>query len=185
MSSPKGFKSLLFALLLMLLLGGSLLGGLLSPAAWADVGAPQPGTVQRAVTYVYMANTAVMTSATSSAPNTTVGGIDVSRVADWHSADVFVTVDISGTRFVTVTPQFSPDQVNWADATYNYIAQTGNMTDVATSIATQTYALSFSADGTQLLRLPIAGEYMRFKEVDTGLFTATTNITVQATLRND
>jgi len=184
-------KPLLAVLLLTALLVTVFVGGILSPAVWADIGAPRPGTVQRAVSYTYLTATAGVTGTTyTDVPNTTAGGLDVTRIADWHAADVFVTADIAGTGTVTVTPQLSPDQSNWADADYQYVAQSGTVVNsgavtstitTASSIATQTYQAILTADGTEVVRVPLAGEYLRFKIERVGTITAT----VLATLRND
>ena len=170
----RSIKPLLTALLLTALLVAVFMGGMLSPAAWADVGAPQPGTVLRAASYTHQAATAGVTGTTyTDAPNTTAGGLDVSYVADWHAADVFVTADVGDGGSLVVTPQFSADQSNWADANYAYV--------MSGTVATETYQATVAADGTTLIRLPVAGEYMRFKLARTGPVT----VTVQATLRNN
>jgi hypothetical protein len=163
------------------------------------VSEPAPGTVTQIKTWTFYPATAVTGSGTaySSSPKRTSTGIDVSRVKDWHSADVFVTVDISGTATLTVTPQFSTDASNWTDATYDYVADTLvetttvlTSTGVTTATSTLsssstvtegTYRIVISADGTDYLRVPIAGEYMRVKLAYSGEITPT----VTVTLRND
>lgn len=130
----------------------------------------------------------------TSAPKT-VYGTDISLIWLYHSADVFVTADITPSSYLTITPQFSVDQVNWTDATYSYVADTlAQTTTVVTSTGTATsttamssapveatYKITMSADGTDYLRIPLAGKYLRFKIQHTAAVTPTINVM----LRND
>jgi hypothetical protein len=143
------------------------------------LGEPLPGGRPVVATYTLVDARALVTETVYSASPQTVGaGLDVSRVADWHAADIFVTADVSGTATLTATVQFSPDQVVWADAETLYV--TWNQTGTAT-LNTMTYRTVQTADGTTLLRVPVAGEFMRVMMVAGGAVTAT----VQATLRNN
>lgn len=170
-----------------------------APAPALAIGEPPPGTVVRAVSYTfYPATVGTAGTAYSDAPNTTTGGIDISRVSEWNSVDIFVTADISGTATLTVTPQFSADQSNWTDADYTYpaltqstsqtITNTGIITSVqlintsiSTALTTQTHYTVQTADGVDYMRVPVAGEYMRLKLQRSGTITAT----VLATVRNN
>lgn len=176
-----GRWSALLAVLLALMLGFGL-WGTMSPTAQA-VGEPQPGTMQRALTHTLVDGEVLITATVySDAPLPVGSDLDVSRISNWHSADVFVTVDISGTATLTATVQTSPDQTNWADAYYVY--PSWNSTGTAT-LNTQPYRLVMSADGTNYLRVPLTGEYMRVKLEPSGTVTNVITATVQATLRND
>lgn len=128
------------------------------------VGEPPTTTVTRQLTSTLYPATAISNGTTvySTAATTT----------RWNSADVFVAVDLTGTAFLTVTVQLSPDGTNWADADYEYA------TDSA--IATRTYVRSLSADGVEYMRVPLAGERMRVQIASSGAVTPT----VIATYRN-
>ena len=174
------------------------LWGMMSPTAQA-IGEPQPGTMQRAVTHTLVDDELLIATTTySDAPLAVGTSLDVSRITDWHSADVFVTADISGTATLTATVQVSADQVNWADADYVYATSTadisaaadvsGTVTLTATgtsALTTQAHQIVLSADGTDYLRVPLAGEYMRVKLEASSIATNTVTAPVQATLRND
>lgn len=128
------------------------------------VGEPPNTTVTRQLTSTLYPATAISNG------TTVYSGAAVS--SRWNSADVFVAVDLTGTAFLTVTVQLSPDGINWADADYEYA------TDSA--IATQSYVRSLSADGVEYMRVPLAGERMRVKIASSGAVTPT----VMATYRN-
>lgn len=181
-----------------------LLAVLVVPGVWAE-GEPGPGTVEGIVTHTYYeaaTSTAGAASGTlySSAPRR-VSGQDISLVRSFYSVDVFATVDMAGSDVVTITPQFSANQSDWADADYSYVADnlsqtttvltsTGVTTATSTtsqssSITWQTYQTVFSADGTDYLRLPVAGEYLRFKIEYSTSTTSTITPTILATLRNN
>lgn len=141
------------------------------------VGEPLPGTVQGIATYTYVHASAATTGTTySDAPLVMSSGLDVSRVGVWQAADLFVTADVEPGGALTATVQMSPDQENWADLTYVYPSGSSPVT-----LTEQPYQAVLTADGTRLLRVPIAGEYMRVKLERVGTVTAT----VKATLRNN
>jgi hypothetical protein len=118
----------------------------------------------------------------------------------WYKADVFVTADVSGTNTITVTPQWSADNVNWVDAEYTYLAETlaqttsvvtgteimtaTSTTSSSTSEQTNTYQLVLSADGTDFTNILLRGAYLRFR---VSAWTTTLQITptIYAVLRND
>ncbi len=130
----------------------------------------------------------------------------------WYKMDVFVTVDISGTNTITVTPQFSIDGSNWVDAQYeaegwvlplDYTATLTNASGVTnTTTSTSTYAFSgstgtrvsemvdyevvLSADGSSYEIVPLYGSYLRFKTElsSTGSGEAVTT-TIKALMKND
>lgn len=116
----------------------------------------------------------------------------------WYQADVFLTVDVSGTASVTVTPQFSADASNWADANYVYLSNSSTTTIItgtdgmtgtttsATSIVNTTPYLLLSADGTDYMQFALAGRYLRYK-IDAGGFVTTTDrvtVTVKTVVKN-
>ncbi len=159
-----------------------------------DVGAPLPGTVAQTRFLTFYGPTVTVSGTTYSATPLTVQGQDASLVVAWHSADVFVTADVSGTATVTVTPQLSADQVNWTDADYTYIGVNSSATYTTNGAITsssapvvQAYRAVLSADGTDYLRVPLAGQYLRFK-IDAFVTvspTAAVTPTIQVVLRND
>jgi len=155
----------------------------------SDPGEPQPGTVRGLGGPHTFYVGGVLTETTYTASPRVVYGQDVSQSWLWHAVDVFVTADVSGTDVITVTPQLSVDAANWADATYTYIAQTwtqetDGVTTTTTSVsapAEATYRIVMSADGTDYLRMPLAGRYLRFRIETSGTVTPT----IQALFRND
>ncbi|CAG0933623.1 hypothetical protein TFLX_03137 [Thermoflexales bacterium] len=116
----------------------------------------------------------------------------------WYQADVFLTIDVSGTASVTVTPQFSADASAWADANYVYLSNSSTTTIItgtdgmtgtttsATSIVNTTPYLVLSADGTDYMQFALAGRYLRYK-IDAGSFVTTTDrvtVTVKTVVKN-
>lgn len=99
------------------------------------------------------------------------------RVDGYTSADIFVTAAFSGTGVLTATVQFAADTSNYVDAYYTWA---GN-----SSLTTQTYVLTFNANGTKYVSLPVRGQNMRIKFTPGGL-TASENVqpTVRAVLKN-
>lgn len=161
-------------LIVTFLLALTLLTALVVPGVLADNGAPQPGTVTLTSTSIlYPAAALSGTGTVYSAAPRIVSGQDVSQVRRFNSADVFVTADISGTAVITVTPQFAPDQSGWADAHYTVISGT-----TATNLD---YQVVLSADGSDYVSVPVAGEYLRVKIEYSGVVTPL----VQTTLRNN
>jgi len=118
---------------------------------------------------------------------------------NYHSFDLFVSVDISGTGAITVTPQFSADGVNWANATYSYVGTplsyattvtasttTATVTNTVTATGTPTvykatYQILLAADGADYVTLPMAGYDLRVKLTYSGTLTPT----IRAVGRND
>jgi len=145
-------------------------------------GEPLPGTVQGIRGPNTFWNGTVIAGSTvtyTSAPKL-VYGSDVSLVWLYHNADIFVTADITPSSYLTITPQFSVDQSNWADATYTYVAQPYTTT-VSAAVTEASYQIAMSADGTDYLRIPLAGKYLRFKIEHSDTVTPTINVM----LRND
>lgn len=177
----------LVVLVLALGVGGAVLA--------SQPGEPLPGTVAGIKGPNAFWNGTVIAGSTvtyTSAPKT-VYGSDISLIWLYHSADVFVTADITPSSYLTITPQFSVDQSNWTDATYTYVADTlAQTTTVLTGTATSTtamssaateatYKITMHADSTDYLRIPLAGKYLRFKIEHTAAVTPTINVM----LRND
>lgn len=143
--------------------------------------------VTKQTTYLLYPATAIATASTTytASPRNVVAGLDASAVNGWANVDVFTTIDLDTTGFVTVTLQFSPDAVNWADADYTYTSNTSSWASLgitstataATSIATATQVRYMTADGTELIQSPTAGEYMRVKIENSASFTPTVHVT--------
>jgi len=162
-------------------------------------GEPLPGTVAGIKGPNTFWNGTVVAGSTVTYTNAPkyVYGSDISLAWLYHSADIFVTADITPSSYLTITPQFSIDQSNWTDATYTYVADTlASTTSVVTStglttattttsmnsaVTEATYQLTFSADGTDYVRVPLAGKYLRFKIEHSATVTPTINVM----LRND
>lgn len=142
---------------------------LLLPGPTPAVAQPAPSNQMTVdvLSATYIA-TAIVNSA---APNVDSAGRDATLTAGWKSVDIFVTGDVSGTAWLTATAQVSADGVNWTAADYEY--WTGS------AIGTKTHARSLSADGSEYMTVPLAGEYWRVSLQTTGGVTTT----VKATLR--
>lgn len=179
----------LVAVMLVVLVGG---------VAASDPGEPQSGTVRGlGGPHTFYQAAAGITETTYTDSPRNVFGQDISQHWLYHSMDVFVTADVSGTDTITVTPQFSADASNWTDATYTYVANTlAATTSVITStgLTTATTTTSSSStpteathqvvlatDATDYLRVPLAGRYVRFKIETSGTVTPT----IKALFRND
>lgn len=144
----KGLRGLVGVVLVVAVL---LAGGFLLPAAQADASV-MPVTKQLSATlYPATAGTGAAT-VYSSSPRLDAAGRNVASTVGWSVADVFITTDIATSGTLTATVQFSADNVNWASADYEY----GD-----SSINTQIYRRVMTADGTEYLQVPIAGEYLR------------------------
>lgn len=88
------------------------------------------------------------------------GGTTGQDVGFWNNAEAIITADITGTNYLTITPQFSLDGSNWADgqrlsegwilplsysaSTVMTIANTSGVT-TTTSTITQTTATTFAS----------------------------------------
>lgn len=106
-------------------------------------------------------------------PVPTTGSPDLSRVDNWTLADIFVTATLAESAELTVTAQVSADGSNWADADFEHVDGDG-------AIATVTYRRVLTSTGTEYMRVPVAGQYMRVKVEAEGEVT----VVVPATLRN-
>jgi endonuclease/exonuclease/phosphatase (EEP) superfamily protein YafD len=153
--------------------------------ALAQSGEPDPGTVVGVGTYTafptqQISNTGSVATTYSSAPHL-YKGLDVSYSRNWNAADAFVTIAGYDTGdAITVTAQWSPDQTNWVDAYYTFIGDTSSSTSTMRP-QTQIYRTVPTTDGTTIMRLPIAGMYLRYKLEYSGTLTAT----IQTTYRNN
>jgi hypothetical protein len=170
-----------------------LLLALFSTMALAMPSEPTVTPVAKQLTVTLYGPTAITTSTvTSTAPGVLDGnGREVAKTTGWSNADVFVTVDchLGGACNLVATVQVSADGTNWATADYDYESNTSTwnsqgITSTATSstaIAQQSFARTLTADGTEYMRVPLSGEYMRVQLVATGI---TMTPTVKATYRN-
>lgn len=136
----------------------------------APAAAQAPPSNQLTVS-VYAATSISGTTVNTSAPNLDGSARDVSLTTGWGSVDVFVIADVASSGTLTATVQVSPDGTNWADADYEY--WTGS------AIGTKTHQRVMTADGTEVITLPLAGERWRVKLTTTAPITTT----VMATLR--
>lgn len=161
----------------------------------AAVGEPPTSTVNKMITHTLYPATVLSgsTTAYSSATRVDEYGRQVAYTNGWNSADIFVTVDITPTAVMTVSAQVSADQTNWAAAGYDFVSDalaqtttvlttTGTLTSTtslsnASSMVRQPYRLVFSADGTSVIRVPLAGEYVRVMIEHTDMVTPTVLVT--------
>lgn len=142
--------------------------------ALAANGEPLPGSITGVGTYTLYTTTVQSGAGTTySASPYLYRGLDTSKVRDWNNVDIFATVDVTASGIITITPQFSPDQVNWSDAYWDSIS--------GTTVTPIPYRLVINTDTTNHLRVPIVGEYMRLKMQRSD----TTTPTIKATFRNN
>jgi hypothetical protein len=59
-------------------------------------------------------------TAHSRSPNPTSTGFDITRIADYDTADLYITAIGEPGFSLTTTVEFSPDGVSWAPLTYEY-----------------------------------------------------------------
>ncbi len=150
----KTFRTALMFLLsilvaLVLVAGVTFLVGQTGTAS-ADPPIPiQPGSARGSfATRSELTNQVYTSSATSA---NTVGF----QPTYWYQADTFLTfASFSNTAVITVTPQFSADNVNWANAHYTYI--------LSNTVTNGTYQLVQTGDGTSYFQFPLAGVYTRY-----------------------
>lgn len=166
--------------LILLLIALGLAG---TGVALAGPGGPEPGdgTVKAADTYTLYSGYVTTT--------TTINPASVTRLVYYNDVDLFVTADFSTTGVITMTPQYSADNANWANATYVGTAWSsatvdGITTTIATADAETTYRTTLSADGTDFIRLPMVGKYLRPQITLSGGVTNGVWITVTAIARN-
>lgn len=142
-----------------------------------QTGEPAPGAVSLIRAYTFYEATALSgDDVTYSSVPVTVQGEDVTKIGAYYAADVFVTADVSGTGWLTVTPQVSVDGVNWADVYYRAVTF-----DVSGTITVNrtTQNITLSADGTDYLRIALAGERLRFAIGYTGAITPTVDVVLR------
>lgn len=156
------------------ILAGPVLAGVIALAGFGflglaqlarAVGEPPAGTVQSVQTY-----TLYDASITQDGTVYSTG----QRFQFYNAGDVFITVaDLQASGTVTITAQASPDDSNYANLDYEYAD--------ADALLTQPYRRVMTADGTEIMRLPMVGEYLRVS-----IWTSSTvTMTVQATMRNN
>jgi hypothetical protein len=194
------------ALIAVVLLAGFLAFGPVDLVDASGAGDPGAGTMVGYRTVTFADGTTAITSDTNYNDNADSSAFNMQG---WHSADVFVTVDITGTNTITVTPQFSADGTNWVDAQYksegwvlpltysSTITNSSGVTNTTTSTQTYTfsgssgsrqsewvtYQIILSSDTSDYLAVPLHGNYLRFKaEVDSA---TSITPTITAILRND
>lgn len=162
---------------------------LIAPLASAGTlgpGAPDLPSVAQATTYTFF-NAKVLTSSTTITYSTSP-----LRFSTWATADVFVTGVVSGSTPFTVTAQYSADNINWTNATYTYLSNSATTTVItgtagltattssSTALSTATQQVVLNSNTTSFVRIPIVGEYLRFR-VDNGGYVT---VTVKATVKN-
>lgn len=135
-----------------------------APEGAKAVGEPPAGTTNSIQTYTLYEATAIITDDTYYS--------DGQQFQHWNAADIFVIADV-GTGVFTVTAQVSPDDENYANLDYEW----GD----SDSLNTQVYQRVMSADGTEIMRVPMAGEWLRVSIVTSGTVTPT----IMATMRNN
>ncbi len=144
--------------------------GLVAMTPAAPAAAQGPVSNQLTVS-VYPSTSISGTTVNTDAPNLDSSERDVSLTTGWTTADVFVIADVASSGTLTATVQWSPDGTNWTDADYEY--WTGS------AIGTKTQQRVLTADGVEVITLPLAGERWRVKLTTTAPITTT----VMATLR--
>lgn len=150
--------------------------------AFADIASPPTSRISGSQSVTFYSPGPVTTSGTSYTGITYYGqyGGDASNVGLWSTADTFVSAAISGTAFITVTPQFSNDWINWRSAQI----VTVNTVSGTTSVSVANVSWSLSSSGTTGYMIPTAGDYIRYKiDITTNTNTVVTP-TIRTTFRN-
>lgn len=153
MNTIKSAKAGAIALLLSLLLAVALAVPMYAQDASGD---PDPATVVN-VTPVTLLATRVITV------DQVTAGQNTSR---WNSIDLFSSVTVASGGALTTTLQFSADGVRWANAYWYSVNSTG-------TVSSNMYRFIQTSDGTNYLRVPLAGQYVRLDLDVTGTVTPT------------
>lgn len=124
-------------------------GALLTPSAGAaELGAPAAATHAVVEDRLMYPSTAISTTTYSSS---SLAGRDPRVINGWAGGDAFITADFASTGTLTTTVQFSADGVNWASG----VVMNASGAEVALTEV-------LSADGTGMIHIPMAGQYVRF-----------------------
>ncbi|MBN1814699.1 MAG: hypothetical protein JXA14_22860 [Anaerolineae bacterium] len=125
-------------------------------------GEPESGTLVGLKVVTFADGTTPLAATTyyggsgSGSTSATLAGLDAMY---WHSADIFVTADVSGTNTLTVIAQWSADNSNWVDA---YYTEHGWYTSTLYS-SNVAYSVAIAADGSDVMSIPVKGRYLRLK----------------------
>ena len=104
-------------------------------------------------------------TAYSQSPNATMTGFDITRIADYDTADMFIIATGEPGFVLTTTVEFSPDGVNWAPLTYEYWD--------GYSIKTTSVVRAQTESGTIYHQVPTAGVNLRVRLEAAGAVTPT------------
>lgn len=180
---------LLAVTLALVLMAGVLVavgGGRVAAQAPEPAAAPMGFPVEVQRTFTLYPPTAVTTgTVTTRSPLVEAGGRDAASTTGFATADVFVSVDGTGTFTLTAKVQVSPDGTTWVDYAYPYESLTSSWaSEGVTSTATSTTAImmhtptmTFTADGAQFVQAALAGERLRVVMDVTGVVTPTVKVT--------
>ncbi len=128
-------------ILTVVVLGLALLGvGLIAPASHAPAIAAPPAAPTSVTGLVESTQRNLFTPMTARRLTASTN-TDAMEISSFGWADFEYTVDISDTQAITVTAQYSNDKTNWV-----------NGPNIAANV---------TADGSDLTRLPLFGNYMR------------------------
>lgn len=140
-----------------------------------------PGTVTGTASQTLLASRAV--TGTGSLTS------DVVNVANWYAGDVFVSVDISGTGTVTVTPQFAVNGSHWSNAKITYASwslTSAPPATVSTSAAvTTTSSITSTGYTTTTNVITITNTVTQTAEFDVSGASAIASVTQQIVLSAD
>lgn len=92
--------------------------------------------------------------------STTITSPMVLQTSIWGTADVFATI-VGGTGYITITPQFSADNLVWANA-YNVDQTVNYTTSVVTTIASDVALYMNGTSTTKYWSIPLYGNYTRY-----------------------
>ena len=101
----------------------------------------------------------------SLAPRLTAQNVDITRIVDYDTADMFVTAIGEPGFALTTTVEFSPDGINWAPLTYEYWN--------GYTIGTTGVIRSQTESGTIYHQVPTAGTNLRVRLEAVGVVTPT------------
>jgi hypothetical protein len=157
-------------------------------ARW-DFAIAQPAT-EPMPTYVLLDATRIDSDVLyTDSPRLVSRSLDASRTAGWAGADVFVSVDISGTGTVTVTPQFAVNGSHWSNAKITYASwslTSAPPATVSTSAAvTTTSSITSTGYTTTTNVITITNTVTQTAEFDVSGASAIASVTQQIVLSAD
>jgi hypothetical protein len=106
----------------------------------------------------------------TAAPQVIGGWLDITRIADFNSSDVFVAVDGEPGFVLMSSIEYSTDGVNWTPVGYENIDRYSGRAGIVPSVRVQT------EDGAVYFEKQNAGTYLRVRLEGSGVYTPTVKV---------